>query len=69
MSNCDRCNDEGTIECPHCGGTGYEPASTDMSLGGWVEAGVDAAKSIVQGPEECHKCKGEGRIPCPECSS
>ncbi len=69
MPNCDRCDDEKTIECPHCQGNGYEPPSTDMSLGGWVESAVDAAKSVVLGPEECHVCHGEGRIPCPECSS
>ncbi len=69
MSNCGRCDDEKTIECTRCDGTGYEPDSTDMSLGGWIEAGVDAVRSVALGPEECHKCKGDGTIPCPECSS
>ena len=68
MSSCERCGGEGSIECPHCGGSGYEPASTDMSAGGWIEAGVAAVKSVVEGAEECHVCGGEGRIPCPECS-
>jgi len=68
MPSCSTCNDEKTIECPHCNGSGYEPANTDMSPGGWIEAGADAVKSVAFGPEECHKCKGEGRIPCPDCS-
>ena len=67
MSDCDRCGGSGAVECPHCKGSGYEPPSTDMSLGGWVEAGVDAVRSVVTGPDECSVCGGEGSVPCPEC--
>lgn len=67
MSDCARCGGSAVIECPHCKGSGYEPASDDMSLSGWVEAAVDAVGSVVTGPEECHVCGGDGYVPCPDC--
>jgi len=68
MSDCPNCDGTGKIKCPHCDGTGYEPDdNADMSIGGWIEATVDAVEDVVAGPEECSECGGEKEIDCPEC--
>ena len=68
MGTCPRCDGDGKIECPNCEGKGYEPDDNDdMSLGGWVEATVDAVSDVVLGPEKCSECDGKKEIDCPEC--
>lgn len=65
---CRECGGEGRIECPHCGGSGYEPlGSGDLSLAGWIEDALEAVETLVFGPEKCHECHGEGKIDCPRC--
>jgi len=65
--DCPRCDGDKVIECPHCEGSGYEPGTDDTSLGGWVEAGVEAVHDVVFGPDKCHVCNGNEEIKCPRC--
>lgn len=67
MATCEKCDGQGKIDCNHCGGSGYEPSTEDMSLSGWVEAVAEAAHNVAFGPDECSECDGEGKIDCDEC--
>lgn len=63
MRDCPDCDENGTIKCEECDGTGY--VSQDFNVGGAIVTIFTGSFIDEVGDKEC-SCD-DGRVECPRC--